>query len=56
MKVELRYPHIDKKAPPAVQVEQMRAYLFALVEQLQVVISNLPDYESPKNNSQEEKK
>ena len=56
MKVELRYPHIDKKAPPQVQVEQMRAYLFALVDQLQVVISNLPENESPKNNSQEEKK
>jgi hypothetical protein len=46
MKVELRFPHIDKNAPPSVQVEQMRAYLFALVEQLQVVISNLPDKES----------
>ena len=51
MKVELRYPHIDKKAPPAVQVEQMRAYLYALVDQLQVVINNLPEKES-----QEEKR
>jgi hypothetical protein len=51
MKVELRYPHIDKKAPPAVQVEQMRAYLYALVDQLQVVISNLPE-----KDSQEDKK
>lgn len=51
MKVELRYPHIDKKAPPAVQVEQMRAYLFALVDQLQMVISNLPE-----KDSQEDKK
>lgn len=51
MKVELRYPHIDKKAPPAVQVEQMRAYLYALIDQLQVVISNLPE-----KDSQEDKK
>lgn len=43
MKLELRYPHIDKKAPPSVQVEQMRAYLYTLVDQLQVVINNLPD-------------
>lgn len=51
MKVELRYPHIDKKAPPAVQVEQMRGYLYTLVEQLQMVINNLPEKES-----QEEKR
>ena len=51
MKVELRYPYIDKKAPPAVQVEQMSAYLYALVDQLQVVINNLPEKES-----QEDKK
>ena len=51
MKVELRYPHIDKTAPPGVQVEQMRAYLYALVEQLQLVINNLPEKET-----QEDKK
>ena len=51
MKIDLRYPHIDKKAPPSVQVEQMRTYLFTLVDQLQVVINNLPEKES-----QEDKK
>ena len=51
MKIELRYPHIDKNAPPNVQVEQMRAYLFSLVEQLQVLISNLPENEAQKNNT-----
>ena len=56
MKVELRYPHIDKNAPPSVQVEQMRAYLFTLVEQLQVVISNLPENKSANNESQEDKR
>lgn len=56
MKVELRYPHIDKSAPLTVQVEQMRTYMFSLVDQLQAVISNLPDNESQKNESQEEKR
>lgn len=56
MKVELRYPHIDKNAPPSVQVEQMRTYLFTLVEQLQVVISNLPENNSLNNESQEDKR
>lgn len=55
MKVELRYPHIDKNAPLPVQVEQMRTYMFTLVEQLQVVISNLPDNEAQKKESQEDK-
>jgi hypothetical protein len=55
MKVELRYPHIDRNAPPHVQVEQMRTYLFTLVEQLQVVISNLPENEAQKNELQEDK-
>ena len=52
MKVELRFPHIDKNAPPTVQVEQMRVFLFNLVEQLQVVISNLPE---SKEKPQEDK-
>lgn len=55
MKVELRYPHIDRNAPPSVQVEQMRAYMYTLVDQLQAVISNLPDNESQKKDSQEDK-
>ena len=55
MKVELRLPYIDKNAPPAVQMEQMRAYMFTLVEQLQMVISNLPEKETQKNESQEDK-
>lgn len=55
MKVELRYPHIDKNASPSVQVEQMRAFMYTLVDQLQVVVSNLPDNESQKKESQEDK-
>ena len=55
MKVELRYPHIDKNAPLTVQMEQMRAFMFSLVDQLQVVISNLPDNESQKKETQEDK-
>jgi hypothetical protein len=43
MKVELRPPNIDKNAPIEVQMSQTRAFLFALVEQLQMVISNLPE-------------
>lgn len=54
MKVELRYPKIDKNAPLSVQVEQTRTYLYSLVEQLQVVISNLPENESQK--TQEERR
>lgn len=48
MKIELRYPNIDKNAPPAVQVAQMRAYLFALIDQLQIVINNLPEADESK--------
>lgn len=55
MKVELRNPHIDKTAPLNIQVDQMRAYLFTLVEQLQTVISNLPENEAQKNELQEDK-
>jgi hypothetical protein len=43
MKVDLRYPYIDKNAPPSVQVEQTRMFLFDLINQLQLVINSLPD-------------
>lgn len=52
MKVELRLPNIDKNAPLEVQTSQIRAFLFALVEQLQMVISNLPE-ETPKGENNE---
>lgn len=43
MKIELRYPNIDKSAPPETQIAQMRAFLYALIDQLQMVINNLPE-------------
>lgn len=44
MKMELRLPKIDGKTTPE-QVEQIKKYLFTLVNQLQIVIDNLPEKE-----------
>ena len=38
---ELRYPKIDGKTD-AERIEQMRRYLFYLVDELQIIINNLP--------------
>lgn len=53
---ELRLPNVNDKAPLHVQIEQIRSYLYQLVEQLQIslndterLISELSKKENDKN-------